>query len=135
VEGSIDSKKIQDIKKENGNKSINLRIVYMMNCYGSLLNTAWLNIGARACSGATDINYLPEPFMYLFWTNWKKGQSFKDAVENAYKTSIEMIETIIRSAPGVGFYLSASIDVKNLAFVKSTKPIVVGQGSLTINSA
>ena len=134
VVGGINSAKIQAIKTANGNSPLNLRVVYMMNCVGSSLNNAWLSIGAKASSGAIKNNYLPEPSMYLFWTNWKSGQSFQNAVENAYKTTIKIMDEIIKSIPVLGEYLSAEIDVKNLDFVKDSKPVIGGQGSLTIHS-
>jgi hypothetical protein len=134
VKGGVNSGKINAIKTENGNNPINLRVVYMMNCIGSSLNDAWLNIGAKASSGSTKNNYLPEPSMYLFWTNWKNGQSFQMAVENSYKTTINIMDGIIKAIPVLGKYLSATIDVKNLDFVKDSKPVIKGQGGLTINS-
>lgn len=134
VKGGVDSAKVQAIKTENGNNPLNLRIVYMMNCVGSSLNDAWLNIGAKASSGSTKNNYLPEPSMYLFWTNWKAGQSFQQAVDNSYSTTISIMDGIIKSIPVLGGYLSGKIDVKNLDFIKDSKPVSKGQVSLTINS-
>jgi hypothetical protein len=72
--------------------------------------------------------------MYLFWTNWKKGQSFKQAVDNSYNTTINIMDGIIKSIPVLGGYLSTKLDVKNLDFVKASEPVIKGQSGLTINS-
>ncbi|NJN46404.1 MAG: hypothetical protein HC808_07925 [Candidatus Competibacteraceae bacterium] len=135
VRGGVNSSKIGEIKtKHNGGNPLNLRAVYMMNCVGSSLNDAWLRVGAKVSSGTIKNNYLPEPSMYLFWNYWKGGQSFKSAVENSYKTTIGIMDGIIKSLPIIGEYLAKQIDVKNLDFVKDSKPVIKGDGSLTIKS-
>ncbi|PID42549.1 MAG: hypothetical protein CSB48_10070 [Proteobacteria bacterium] len=134
VKGGINSAKIVEIKtKHNGGTPLNLRAVYMMNCVGSSLNEAWVKAGAKVSSGTIRNNYLPEPSMYLFWNNWKGGQSFRGSVEGSYKSTIGIMNNIIRSLP-IGGYLAREINVRNLDFIKDSKPVIKGDGSLTIKS-
>lgn len=138
VAGGIDGNKIRQIRKDNGNHPIRLRSVYMMNCIGSSLNQAWLDAGARVSSGAVRNNYLPEPSMFFFWSNWKNGQSFNDAVTNAYLQTINTIKAMIQAAgdviPGGGAIANAIADIDNADFVKDSAPLIQGDGALTINS-
>ncbi|MFT4636861.1 MAG: hypothetical protein ACI8T1_000169 [Verrucomicrobiales bacterium] len=41
--------------------SLNLRMVYMCNCWGSTLNDDWLAAGAEVSVGSRFNNYMPEP--------------------------------------------------------------------------
>ncbi|HEY0356141.1 MAG TPA: hypothetical protein VGC29_08060, partial [Flavisolibacter sp.] len=138
VAGGIDGNNIRQIRKDNGNHPIRLRSVYMMNCIGSSLNQAWLDAGARVSSGAVRNNYLPEPSMFFFWSNWKNGQSFNDAVTNAYLQTINTIKAMIQAAgdviPGGGAIANAIADIDNADFVKDSAPVIQGDGALTINS-
>jgi len=138
VTGGIDSSKIRQIRADNGNNPIRLRAVYMMNCVGSSLNQAWLDIGAKVSSGAAVNNYLPEPSMFFFWSNWKSGQSFNDAVTNAYVQTIAAIKSLIQSAgdiiPGGGTIANAIADIENTDFVKDSRPVIQGDGTLMITS-
>lgn len=137
VNGGITGQKIRDIKTANGNAPMRLRAVYMMNCVGSTLNQAWLDIGAKVSSGAVRNNYLPEPSMFFFWRNWKDGQSFNDAVTNAYIDSIKAIKQIIQSfgdIAGVGAIANAIADIENRDFVKDSAPVIQGDGAVTITS-
>lgn len=128
---------IRGWKTEYG-KGLPLRSVYMMNCEASTLNQAWLDAGARVVSGSVGLNVLPEPTTYFFWNNWKDGQGFDTAITGAYTRTVAMMNALVRTAVGavpiVGDKLAAAIDVGTIAAIKSSAPVVKGDGSLTISS-
>jgi len=134
----ISGQMIKDMKSELG-RPLSIRSVYMMNCVGSSLNQAWLDAGARVSSGSIRNNYLPEPTMHFFWTNWKEGQDFEKAVTNAYRKTIGVMNGIVRGfinaipLPGTSLIANA-IDFANMDFVKDSAPVIQGQRSLTISS-
>jgi GH24 family phage-related lysozyme (muramidase) len=133
---------IAGIKAANGNRPVRLRAVYMMNCVGSTLNRPWLDAGAKASTGSVRNNYLPEPTMFFFFRNWKEGQSFNDAVTNAYRSTIDTLKTLIRTAVGslpglgpvAGLIAERLADVENRDFVLDSAPRIDGDGTLTIGS-
>lgn len=124
---------ISQMGKEFG-KPLAIRSVYMMNCVGSSLNQAWLEIGARASSGTAGNNYLPEPTMYFVWQNWQAGQTFETAINSAYAQTVQLLNDVINgffsalNIPGVG----GLIDANNFDFVRDSKPVIAGKGGLTI---
>lgn len=132
----IDGQKIKDIKAANG-EPLSIRSVYMMNCVGSSLNKAWIDAGAKVSSGAIRNNYLPEPTMFFFWSNWKAGQNFETAVTGAYRKTINLMNEAVRSAlasiPLASSYASL-VNFENFDFVKDSAPVIQGQRSLTISS-
>jgi GH24 family phage-related lysozyme (muramidase) len=148
LEGSerINGDKIKQIRSvHNGGQPIRLRAVYMMNCVGSSLNPAWLEIGAKVSAGSLANNYIPEPTMYYFFRNWKAGQTFGDAVRNAYDSTISTIEGILKSGlrvagpargliPGLDAILAALADIENMQVIRDSAPVVSGDGGLTIGS-
>jgi GH24 family phage-related lysozyme (muramidase) len=111
----------------------------MMNCYGSKLNSTWLNAGAKVASGTPGINYFPEPTTFLFWSAWKGGASFQDASLSAHQKTVALLQDTVRSfakklpIPGLGAMID-QIDFSKLGIVASSAPQVVGQGSLTLSS-
>lgn len=136
VTGEINGQKIRDMKAENG-KPLPLRSVYMMNCVGSSLNQAWIDAGAKVSSGALHNNYLPEPTTFFFWSAWKDGQTFENAVTNAYRKTINLMKDALNGFLGAlpgGSALAGSIDIENLDFVKDSAPVIQGQRSVTINT-
>ena len=51
----------------SGNRDkLAIRMVYQMNCFGSLLNEAWIDLGAQVVSGARYVNALPIFFGGVF---------------------------------------------------------------------
>ncbi len=65
--------------------SLDLGIVYGVNCYGASLASTWLSLGADAVNGAVGINYFPEPSLSLFLLRWLNGASYSDAVETSFR--------------------------------------------------
>jgi GH24 family phage-related lysozyme (muramidase) len=136
--GSVTGENIRQIKAEYG-KPLSIRAVYMMNCYGSTLNQAWLDAGAKVSSGSKLINYLPEPTMFFFWQNWKEGQTFESAATSAYKSTVQAMNDAVRNfliglpVPGTSL-LAGSFDFSSFDFVQQSAPVIQGQGSLTIST-
>ncbi|NOU04541.1 MAG: hypothetical protein HOO94_12925 [Novosphingobium sp.] len=138
VGSGINGQKIRDMKTEFG-RPLNLRSVYMMNCVGSSLNQAWIDAGAKAACGAIRNNYLPEPTTHFFWTNWQGGETFEAAAINAYRKTVGLMNTALRSfvsglpIPGSSL-LASKIDFEKLQFVIDSAPVIQGQRSVTIAS-
>lgn len=138
LDGYINAQNIRDIKAANGGP-LRIRSVYMMNCWGSSLNQAWIDIGARVSSGSRDINYLPEPTTFFFFRNWKKGDTFATAVNSAFLSTIKLMNDTVRTfiraipIPGTG-YLADQVDFAKMGFVGDSTPVILGDQSVTINS-
>lgn len=138
ADNGIDSDRIRSLAREYGGP-LNIRTVYMMNCVGSSLNQAWLDIGARTSAGSHENNYLPEPTTFFFFSAWKSGQSFETAVTGAYRKTIDEINAALRAiviaiAPLAGALLASKIDVSGLSFIVASRPEVVGAGSMTMST-
>lgn len=143
---SIDGDRIREIRTvHNGGRPVRLRSVYMMNCVGSSLNQAWLDIGAKVSAGSIRNNYIPEPTMYYFFNNWKEDRSFNDSVLDAYQRTIDTIESIITTGlqtvipgtnliPGFDRLVESIADIENRQFILDSAPVVTGDGLLKISS-
>jgi hypothetical protein len=133
----INGAKIRAVRAEAG-KPISIRSVYMMNCVGSSLNQAWIDTGAKTSCGTAKNNYLPEPTCHFFWEKWTAGQSFDSAATSAYRQTVNLMNDTVRSflvaspIPGTTA-LADLIDFADFDFVKDSKPIVSGQGTVTIS--
>ena len=133
----IDAARIRSLRTEYGGP-LSIRSVYMMNCVGSSLNQAWLDVGARTSAGSHENNYLPEPTTHFFWESWRAGQTFESAVTGAYRRTVDAMNSAVRGivstlVPIAGAALASRIDLSTLDFVVASRPEVVGAGSLTIN--
>lgn len=71
-----------------GVTALNLRLVYMCNCYGSTVNDDWCAIGAKVSVGSKLNDFMPEPMTTFFIHNWLNGQRAVDAARNAYQATI-----------------------------------------------
>ena len=80
--------------RRRGVTKLNLRMVYMCNCYGSTLNNDWTAIGAKASVGSKMNDYMPEPMTTFFIHNWLSGQKVKDAAKNAYQATIPFFVSV-----------------------------------------
>jgi len=79
-------KSIHSIKEQVG--LVSLRMVYMCNCWGSLLNPAWIGIGAQVAIGPYHDDYMPEPMTTDFLVGWAQtGESASNAASNAFNAS------------------------------------------------
>jgi len=109
----------------------------MMNCVGSSLNGAWIEAGAKVSSGSIRNNYLPEPTTFFFWNNWKSGQSFENAVTNAYRRTISIVNDAVKGILGKIPFMSSvasSFNFENYDFVKDSAPVIQGLRSATIST-
>lgn len=69
-----------------GQKKMNLNAVYMVSCWGgSNFNQVWLDLGAKASNGATELNYYTLISPLVFMDGWTRGMSLGKAAEQAYK--------------------------------------------------
>lgn len=116
-----------------------LRVVYMMNCKGAGLNDEWMYIGARAVAGAINNNYIPEPMMSKFWSNWLRGDTFATAVNNAYADSVKLINDTIAKAeqfiPVFGDKVKSLLQSNIDPLLADSKPKIEGNGVLTVDTA
>ncbi|MGX9725869.1 MAG: hypothetical protein ACTFAK_00695 [Candidatus Electronema sp. VV] len=83
-----------DDARLRGVNALNLRMVYMCNCYGSVFNDAWIAIGAKASVGSRENDYMPEPMITFFVHNWLNGQMIRDAARNAYNATALLYQVI-----------------------------------------
>lgn len=138
ADNGIDGARIRSLAREYGGP-LAIRSVYMMNCVGSSLNQAWLDVGARTSAGTHENNYLPEPTTYFFFSAWKDGQTFETAVTGAYRRTVDGLNAALRAivtglVPVAGPALAERIDVSGLDVVVASRPEVVGAGSVTVTT-
>jgi hypothetical protein len=63
--------------------SLDLRMVFGLNCHGLTLAATWLELGADVANGACGVNWLPEPSLSIFLRNWLSGQPYSRAVQRS----------------------------------------------------
>jgi hypothetical protein len=63
-------------------KTLSIRLVYQINCYGSYLNNAWRAIGADTAIGARYVNFYPTQFD-SFARNWNRGKTVSYSLDKA----------------------------------------------------
>lgn len=65
--------------------SLDLGIVYGVNCYGATLAPIWLALGADAVNGAVGVNWFPEPSLSLFLACWLNGATYSESVSTSFR--------------------------------------------------
>ena len=65
--------------------TLNLGVVFGVNCYGASLAPTWLALGADAVNGAVGVNWFPEPSLTLFLARWLNGATYSEAVETSFR--------------------------------------------------
>ena len=80
--------------------SLDLRMVYGLNCYGVTLAPTWLALGAQASNGSIGVNWFPEPSLSVFLRRWLGGQPYSAAVVAANLSANRWWRRILRSDPG-----------------------------------
>lgn len=65
--------------------SLDLGIVYGVNCYGATLAPIWLALGADAVNGAVGVNWFPEPSLSLFLARWLNGATYSESVSTSFR--------------------------------------------------
>lgn len=98
--GSSGKFKADEIMKQlgpaaTGHKSLPIRMVYQMNCFGSTLNDTWRAIGAKVSMGARQVNFYPNQYG-RFAKEWDKRSTFAEACKAAdNKSSRTAVQTYL----------------------------------------
>jgi len=98
----LTAQNIQSLKTEaqaQGCTKLNLRLVYMCNCFGSTTNDDWIAAGALHSIGPLGKNALHEPQITFFMNNWVGGQTPGAAATNAYNATIPFYLLIFPPQP------------------------------------
>lgn len=74
--------------RRQGLSRLNLRLVYMCNCWGATTCNDWRAIGAKIAIGPQQVNVMPEPQITFFLHNWISGQKANEAARSSYDLSI-----------------------------------------------
>lgn len=82
---------------------LNLRMVYMCNCYAATLNDDWVAIGAKVSVGSRLRDFMPEPMTTFFMHNWLTGQTAANAAHKAYQASIPFWTPLYPPTPRMKF--------------------------------
>lgn len=101
--------------------SLDLRMVYGLNCYGLSLAPRWLALGAKVTNGSPGINWFPEPSLSVFLHKWLGGSTYSEAVIASNATAIRWWSRLLHSHPD-----------QEHPWVCSSRQVVVGQKDLTI---
>jgi hypothetical protein len=105
-------------------ETLDLRMVYGVNCYGYSLTNTWRAMGAKVVNGAVGVNWLPEPSLSVFLFNWLHGKPYSEAVQRANHTANRFWQRIWRPTP----------EGKPHDFILSSRQVIVGAGDITIDS-
>lgn len=105
-------------------ETLDLRMVYGVNCYGYSLTNTWRTMGAKVVNGAVGVNWLPEPSLSVFLFNWLHGTPYSEAVRRANHTANRFWQRIWRPTP----------EGKPHDFILSSRQVIVGAGDITIDS-
>jgi hypothetical protein len=124
---SITDVTLSELKSEYG-RALPIRMVYMMNCRGSSMNSAWVDAGATVSGGSRGDNWMPEPMLRTFWKNWLGGMNFAHAIADAYH-STKGFWKIIYNDLGM---IPAGIDVNKV--LDDSEPIFIGDGNASIGT-
>lgn len=103
--------------------TIDLRMVYGVNCYGTSLAPVWMALGAQAVNGAVGVNWLPEPSLSIFLRNWLRGQPFSVAFARSHRTALRWGARL--------WPATAGIDHPKIA---GSRQAIFGVRDITINS-
>ena len=105
-------------------ETLDLRMVYGVNCYGYSLTNTWRTLGAKVVNGAVGVNWFPEPSLSVFLFNWLHGKPYSEAVRRSNHTANRFWQHIWRSKP----------DGTPHDYLLSSRQVVVGGGDITIDS-
>lgn len=77
----FDTSDVRDLQSSIADE-IPLRMVYQVNCWGSNMNSAWRDVGAKAVAGSRYVNFFPTQFG-KFARRWRSGDDFQQALNKA----------------------------------------------------
>lgn len=86
-----------------GVDKLNLRLVYMCNCYGSTTSDDWLAAGAGVCVAPKELDVMPEPMTTFFLHYWMGGKSAQDAAQSAYEASAPFFSPLLPPKPKIRY--------------------------------
>lgn len=105
-------------------ETLDLRMVYGVNCYGYSLTETWRKLGAKVVNGAVGVNWMPEPSLSVFLFNWLRGKPYSEAVRRSNQTANRFWRRIWHpTAAGAPH-----------SFLLSSRQVVVGSDDITIHS-
>lgn len=105
-------------------ETLDLRMVYGVNCYGYSLTETWRTLGAKVVNGAVGVNWMPEPSLSVFLFNWLRGKPYSEAVRRSNHAANRFWQRIWRpTAAGAPH-----------SFLLSSRQVIVGTGDITIDS-
>jgi hypothetical protein len=125
---SITDVTLSELKIEYG-RALPIRMVYMMNCLGSTMNSAWINAGATVSGGSRGDNFMPEPMLHTFWKNWLGGMNFANAMADAYRSTKGIWNFIYKDLN----LIPAGIQTATQA-INDSEPIFEGDGAVNIGT-
>lgn len=105
-------------------ETVDLRMVYGVNCYGYSLTETWRTLGAKVVNGAVGVNWMPEPSLSVFLFTWLRGKPYSEAVRRSNHAANRFWQRIWRPTPEGAPH----------AFLLSSRQVVVGSGDITIDS-
>jgi len=110
----------------NDPNSLDLRMVYGLNCYGLSLASTWLELGAQAVNGAPGVNWFPEPSLSIFLRNWLGGHFYSEAVVASNTTASRWWGKILKP--------SKDYPDQEHPWILSSRQVVFGKRDLTVLS-
>ena len=78
--------------------SVDLRVVFGINCHGASLVPLWRELGAKAVSGAAGVNWFPEPLLSSFLLTWLRGRTFEESVARANR-AVSKLKPFLKRYP------------------------------------
>ncbi len=63
---------------------LKLGLVYMTNCKASKFSDTWMQLGFKTSIGSKKNNYMPEPMFSIFWSEWTRGITARDAAKKSF---------------------------------------------------
>jgi hypothetical protein len=104
--------------------TLDLRMVYGLNCYGASLAQMWMALGATAVNGAVGVNWFPEPSLSVFLRNWLRGKPYSQAVQRSNRIANRLWGAVLRP----------DADGRPHPAVYSSRQTVTGIRDITIDS-
>jgi hypothetical protein len=122
-------------KKRPEFQDLQLGMMYMVNCYGSKFNDAWLDLGFKTSIGSLGKNWMPEPMFTRFWLRFRNGETAQEAAQKAWEDTKKLWQFIYQPTCQLSsiaeppyFRLSCEDNEK----IKESKPEVAGEPNLRI---
>jgi hypothetical protein len=82
----------EDVAALGRPRKLRLNAVYMVSCWGSRFNDAWLAAGARAANGADELNYYVLLSPLVFIREFGAGVDLQTAAERAYRAEASVLD-------------------------------------------